>query len=214
MTATTEASTRPRASAPGIRERIGRSSQRLSARVAWAERGLVMFFIAAIFALILLNVVTRAGGRPLVWVDEAAICLMVMACFVGTSLTVRQRLDFAMTLVLDRLDERQRRWSNRLLSLVGLAYALFVLWCCWRMFDPLGLARSGFDLAKFTAGTMNFLYAEPTQTLGIPKWIVYLVLPVYGIGLSIHTFANLCEDLGWARVGGAPPDGALTIEAG
>jgi TRAP-type transport system small permease protein len=61
---------------------------------------------------------------------------------------------------------------------------------------------------------MNFLYSEPTQTLGIPKWIVYLVLPVYGVGLSIHTFANLCEDLGWACPEALPSEEAITLEAG
>jgi TRAP-type C4-dicarboxylate transport system permease small subunit len=138
---------------------------------------------------------------------------MVMTCFVGTSLTVRQRLDFAMTLALDALTPARRAWANRLLSLVGLAYALFIVWCCWRMFDLPGLARAGFDLGRFSAQTMNFLYSEPTQTLEIPKWIVYLVLPVYGVGLSIHSLANLAEDLGWAAPAGAGPQG-ITLEAG
>jgi TRAP-type C4-dicarboxylate transport system permease small subunit len=197
-----------------LRHRVGRASERASAAIARAERVLVIAFVGAIFALILLNIVTRAVGRPLVWVDELAIYFMVMTCFVGTSLTVRQRLDFAMTLVLDQLGPRGRARANRLLSLVGLAYALFIVWCCWRLFDPAGLWASGFDLAAFSARTMNFLYAEPTPTLGMPKWIVYLVLPVYGIGLSIHTFANLCEDLGWALPEALPREEAITLEAG
>ena len=49
---------------------------------------LVIGFVAAIFVLILLNVLTRAINRPLMWVDELSIYMMVMTCFVGTSLTV------------------------------------------------------------------------------------------------------------------------------
>ncbi len=214
MSSTVDLNPAPEASGTTLRQRLGRASERASSAVARLERVLVISFVGMIFALILLNIITRAAGRPLVWVDELAIYLMVMTCFVGTSLTVRQRLDFAMTLALDQLGLQGRNRANRVLSLVGLAYALFIVWCCWRMFDPAGLWLDRFDLDKFTARTMNFLYTEPTQTLGIPKWIVYLVLPVYGVGLSIHTFANLCEDLGWARPEALPGEEAITLEAG
>ncbi|MBA3770932.1 MAG: TRAP transporter small permease subunit [Ramlibacter sp.] len=196
-----------------LRGKAARLIQGLSSRCAWVERGLVAVFVAAIFALILLNIVTRAVNRPIMWVDELSIYLMVMTCFVGTSLTVRQRLDFAMTLVLDHLSAARLATARKLLSLVGLAYAVFIVWCCWRMFDPLGLWQSGFDVAKFTARTMNFMYSEPTQTLGIPKWIIYLVMPVYGIGLSVHALANLAEDLGWVRPAAASEE-TITLEAG
>lgn len=197
-----------------LRERIGRSTQALSDGWARVERALVIGFTGAIFLLILLNVVTRAIGRPLIWVDELSIYLMVMTCFVGTSLTVRQRLDFAMTLVLDHLTPARLAAAKKLLSLVGLAYAVFILWCSWRMFDPAGMWHNGFDVAKFTAQTLNFMYSEPTQTLGIPKWYVYLVMPLYGLGLTIHSLANLAEDLGWAQAAKEPDDESITVEAG
>ncbi|MES2938857.1 MAG: TRAP transporter small permease subunit [Pseudomonadota bacterium] len=197
-----------------LREKLGRSAQALSDSWARVERVLVSGLIGAIFLLILLNVATRAINRPVIWVDELSIYLMVMTCFVGTSLTVRQRLDFAMTLVLDALTPARLAVARRVLSLVGLAYAVFILWCSWRLFDPLGMWHSGFDVTKFTAQTMNFLYSEPTQTLGIPKWFVYLVMPVYGFGLTVHTLANLAEDAGWVQAAKAPEDEAITVEAG
>ncbi len=194
--------------------RVGRAVLRLSRAIAWLERGLVTTFIAAIFLLILANVATRAIDRPLIWVDELAIYLMVMTCFVGTSLTVRQRLDFAMTLMLDNLGQHGRRRADIGLSIVGLGYAVFLLWCCWRMFDPLGLWMNGFDIAAFTQQTMNFLYTDPTQTLGIPKWVVLLVLPFYALGLTIHSIANLVEDIGWVPRERTAEAVAATLEAG
>lgn len=193
---------------------FGRTALRLSRGVGWLERGLITIGVFAIFALILANVVTRAIGRPLVWVDEAAIDLMVMTCFVGTSLTVRQRLDFAMTLLPDCLDERRRRVADLILSLIALAYAGFLVWCCWRLFDPVELWRHGFNVTAFTAQTLNFVYTEPTQTLGIPKWVVYLVLPIYALGLTIHCIANLCEEFGWAPREVLDNALAATVEAG
>lgn len=197
-----------------MHHRIGRVSHALSSQIAWVERKLVIGFIAGIFALILLNVGTRAIGRPLIWVDEAAIYLMVMTCFVGTSLSIRQRLDFAMTLVLDHLDKKMRSNFNRVLAIVGVAYAFFILWCCWRMFDPVGLWRSGFDMQSYGSASMNFIYSEPTQTLGIPKWWIYLVMPLYGIGISIHSIANLWEDFGWVEISPIAKNEAILVEAG
>lgn len=193
---------------------IGGVLNRISALVASVERKLVITFVGGIFLLILLNIVTRAIGKPLIWVDEASIFLMVMTCFVGTSLTVRQRLDFAMTLVLDHLDTKMRTRFNRILAVIVVAYAFFIVWCCWRLFDPLELWRHGFDTAKYATASMNFVYTEPTQTLGIAKWWVYLVLPLYGLGISIHSLANLWEDFGWTKSTSSVDLAPIIVEAG
>jgi TRAP-type C4-dicarboxylate transport system permease small subunit len=192
--------------------RIGAAVVGLSRLVALWEKVAVTALSAAIFGLILLNVATRAAGRPLIWVDEAAVYLMVAMCFIGASLTVRQRLDFAVTFVIDRAGPRGRRAIDAALSATGLAYAVFLLWCAWEMFDPAGLWAAGFDIARFTATTLNFVYTEPTQTIGIPRYIVYLVLPVYAAGLSVHAAANLVEDCGW--VPRPAVDAGLGLEQG
>lgn len=192
--------------------RIGAAVVASSRLVAAWEKIAVTLLSAAIFGLILLNVATRAAGRPLIWVDEAAVYLMVAMCFIGASLTVRQRLDFAVTFVIDRAGRRGRRAIDAGLSAVGLAYAVFLLWCAWMMFDPAGLWLAGFDIARFTAVTMNFVYTEPTQTIGIPRFVVYLVLPVYAAGLAVHAAANLAEDCGW--VPRNLPDAGLALEQG
>ncbi len=192
--------------------RIGAAVVGLSRLVAAWEKVAVTGLSAAIFALILVNITTRAVGRPLIWVDEAEVYLMVAMCFIGASLTVRQRLDFAVTFVIDRFGRRGRHAINAGLSATGLAYALFLLWCAWRMFDPAGLWAAGFDIARFTAATLNFVYTEPTQTIGIPRFVVYLVMPVYAAGLTVHAAANLVEDCGW--VPRAAVEAGLTPDQG
>lgn len=196
------------------RRTVATAMQAVSRRIAAGEMVLVSAFVAAIFGLILLNIATRAAGRPLIWVDELAIYLMVATCFVGTSLTVRQRLNFAVTLVIDTLGHAKRRVVDAALTVIGLAYGLFLIVLCWRLFDPVQLARSGFDIAAYTAASLNFLYTDPTQTLGIPKWVVLLVLPLYAIGVSVHSLANLVEDLGWSDRERIAIGVAATLEAG
>jgi TRAP-type C4-dicarboxylate transport system permease small subunit len=203
-------------SVPGARStraRMGYAAVHLSRVISVAEKAVVGTLILGIFVLILINVATRAAGRPLIWVDELAIYLMVAACFIGTSLTVRQRLDFAVTFLPDLLNSRHRRWVDGCITTVGLGYALFLVWCSWRMFDPITLARHGFNVSAYTADTLNFLYTDPTVTLGIPKWIIYLVLPVYALGLTIHCTANLVEDLGWVERS-VPAVDPTTVELG
>ncbi|MBD9541453.1 TRAP transporter small permease subunit [Ensifer sp. ENS04] len=175
--------------------RIGKSVTRLSASIASAERCVLVMLAGGIVTLILLNVATRYMGHPIFWVDELAVYMMVAMCFIGTSLTIRRRLDFAVTFIIDMCGVSARRRVNASLTMVSVAYALFLCWCAWRMFDPVGLLAAGLDTAQFTTSTHNYLYSEPTQTLGFPKFWVLLVMPIFAITSLVHSLANLSEDL-------------------
>ena len=37
----------------------------------------------------------------------------------------------------------------------------------------------------------NFIYAEPTTTLGIPKYWVWMVMWAFALGATLHSVANL-----------------------
>jgi TRAP-type C4-dicarboxylate transport system permease small subunit len=43
----------------------------------------------------------------------------------------------------------------------------------------------------FQGSTFNFIYAEPTSTLGVPKWIIWLVMPIFAGGVFLHATAHL-----------------------
>jgi TRAP-type C4-dicarboxylate transport system permease small subunit len=172
---------------------------RISDRLARLESGLLAACVAAILALILLNVVTRTLGAALYWVDEAAIYAMVFATFVGASLMVRRRLDFAVTLLVDRLPEHARRWVQAAVAALTLGFALALLWMCWRWFDPWTFARLGFDEKAFFRETFNNVYRERTLTTGTLKVWFFLVMPWFALTTTLHAAANLLEDLSAAR---------------
>ena len=67
------------------------------------ERHLLTGLMGLLMALVMLNVVTRYGGFPLYWVDEASVYCVVWLTFVGASAMTRLRLDFAVTLLTDKL---------------------------------------------------------------------------------------------------------------
>ena len=82
----------------------------LSAGILSLERVLIMGFMGLLVALILLNVVTRYAGASLYWVDESAVYSVVWLSFIGGSAMTRLRLDFAMTMLTDKLSPD---WSRR-----------------------------------------------------------------------------------------------------
>ncbi len=167
----------------------------LSTRLLAAERFAVAGFMFLLTALILLNVVTRYSGVSLYWVDESAVYSVVFLSFIGASAMTRLRLDFAVTLLTERLSPRWVRLAKVLATATVLMFGLTLLWLCVLWLDPVGIVRAGFDARELAAKTFNFIYTERTQTLGWPVWALYTIMPVFALSMTIHSAANLLEDL-------------------
>ena len=110
----------------------------------------------------------------------------------------RLRLDFAVTMLTERLSPRGQKIARIIsaLAVVGFGFGLGIM--CWLWMDPIGIARAGFDAKTYAGETFNFLYTEHTQTLNWPSWVVYLVLPIFAVSMTLHGLANTLEDLGIA----------------
>jgi TRAP-type C4-dicarboxylate transport system permease small subunit len=167
----------------------------LSAKLLAAERFAVAGFMFLLTGLILLNVVTRYAGVSLYWVDESAIYSVVFLTFIGASAMTRLRLDFAVTLLTDRFSARGVRIAKAMATSIVLLFGLVLLWLCMLWLDPSGMARAGFDARELAAKTFNFIYTERTQTLGWPVWALYMIMPVFALSMTIHSAANLVEDI-------------------
>ena len=64
----------------------------------------------------------------------------------------------------------------------------------WRWFDPVGVLQAA-SIEDFTASTFNFIYQEPTVTLGMHKVWFWLVMPVFCVTATIHVLASLAGRL-------------------
>lgn len=166
---------------------------RISAQWARIELILAALLALSITVLILLNVVTRSIGAALFWVDELAIYAMAWMTFLGASAALHFGHTIVVTIVSDALPPVLRRIVSKFVDVVVLAFALFMIWFCWRWYSPLELARHGFDTQAFQGATFNFIYAEPTSTLGIRKFWVWMVMWAFAIGATLHSFANLLD---------------------
>lgn len=160
------------------------------------ERFAIMSLMAILALLILVNVSTRYAGIPIYWIDESAVYATVWLAFIGASAMTRLRLDFAVTMLTERLSPRGQQIARVISALAVVGFGLGLSIMCWLWMDPVGIARAGFDAKAYAGETFNFLYTEYTQTLNWPSWVVYLVLPVFAASMTLHGLANTFEDLG------------------
>jgi TRAP-type C4-dicarboxylate transport system permease small subunit len=163
---------------------------RLSTTLAQAESFTICGFLLAIFALLMVNVTSRAAGSPLIWVDELAVFIMIWVALIGASLALAKREHLAVTLLPDFLPVRQKAILAFAIDLLLLAFFMAFALILWRWFDPLTLWRAG-SISAFSRKTFNFIYQEPTVTLGIHKIWFWLILPVFCMSGLIHLGARL-----------------------
>jgi TRAP-type C4-dicarboxylate transport system permease small subunit len=178
---------------------------RVSNELLRMEKRLITFLAAALVLLILLNIVTRAAGAAIFWVDELAIYTMIWMALIGASTMLRMRAAVAVTLITDILPPALRRAVFRFVDGTLLFFAIVLVILCWRWYEPVALVQSGFDLEAFAQNTFKFIYTEPTNTVGIRKFWVWLAVPLMSIAMTIHAVANLLE--------GPPEDTSVGADA-
>lgn len=169
-----------------------RAVRRLSAGIAWFEARFAGAVVLVILGLLLANVISRAFGVPLIWTDELAIYLLAVGAFAGASLGIHNRHHIAVTLVSDMLPESQRRGLALAVDVTLLAIFLCLGWMLWLWFDPVGVL-SAESLKAYARESFNFIYQEPTTTLGVRKIWFWLALPMFCIAGTVHVLASFGE---------------------
>ena len=176
---------------------------RLSNHLARLEKVLLIALVAVLVGLILFNVMTRTADVAVYWVDELAIYTMIWLVFIGASHAVRVGRHVQVTLLLMVLSGRARQHLECGIGVLVWAFCLFCTWLAWIWYDPLALAAAGFDKDVFSSATFNYIYDEPTLTIGIRKFWVWLVMPWFALTSSVHAGANVAAAMGR----GAPSTG-------
>ncbi|MBW7973217.1 TRAP transporter small permease [Bradyrhizobium sp. BR 10289] len=184
---------------------LRRTIVRMSSGLLAVERVALMGLMYLLTGLILVNVVTRYARFPIYWIDESAVYCVVWLTFVGASAMTRLRLDFAVTMLTERLSPQHQKIAKVISTGLVVVFGMALIVTCVLWMDPIGLARAGFDGRKLAAETFNFIYTEHTQTLNWPTWVMYLTLPIFAASMTIHGLANLLEDL--ELVPRTPPKG-------
>ncbi|MDO6683708.1 MULTISPECIES: TRAP transporter small permease [unclassified Oceanobacter] len=166
-----------------------------SDRLARLELAAAGAMLTLVLGLLLLNIVTRAIGQALFWIDEAAVLGMVWMVFLASAASLHNGTNIAMTLVIERLPERLAQLMAVVVNATLLVFVGVLLWMLWRWFDPLTLWSMGGDTSAYAASTFNFIYDEPTMTLGFHKVWFWLVLPVFALGSVFHLVVRLLNSV-------------------
>lgn len=168
--------------------------QRASTAVRRAETAFAATLVAAIFLALIANVISRAMGRPLIWTDELAVHLMVWIAFLGASLGIATRSHMAVGILPGRLAGRALARLIALVDALVLAFMLLMAALIWRWLDVPGLIAAG-SPAALAEATFNFVWLDPTLTLGVRKFWFWLILPLTAATGILHALAALSASL-------------------
>ncbi len=169
--------------------------RKFSSSISWVECWLAAMLAGVVSILILTNVIARALSSPIYWVDEVAIFSMVWMTFLATTVVIKRRQTLSVTLVHEYVPKTVKKVLRVFSDLMVLLFSLLLLYFCMLWFEPITLFAVGFDISAFQMETFNFIYAETTNTLGLKKYLVWLVMPWVACSLILHASVNLWDSV-------------------
>lgn len=147
------------------------------------EVSIMVFCVAALAVLLIVNVIARTFFQSLYFADEISVFLVLIITFTGVSYGVRKARHIRMGAFLDAMPPKIEKVFIICISLVSAVVLGIMTWASWK-----------YLLNALDRGHMS-------QALRIPKWIFYAIIPV-GFGLSTIQYLrtiikNLTEDEPW-----------------
>ena len=147
------------------------------------EVSVMVFCVAALAVLLIVNVIARTFFQSLYFADEISVFLVLIITFVGVSYGVRKARHIRMGAFLDAMPPKMEKIFIISISLISAVVLGIMTWASWK-----------YLLNALDRGHMS-------QALRIPKWIFYAIIPV-GFGLSTIQYLrtiikNLTEDEPW-----------------
>lgn len=129
---------------------------------------MTVIVVSQVFARYILN-------HSLFWSEELARCLLVWLTFLGASVAYYRSAHPGVDIFYARMSSRGKRVSRILVHIASLILFGVMVFC-------------GIQFA-------HFIRAQTTPALGLPKWIVFAVIPLSGIILTVHGIAFLLNDI-------------------
>ncbi len=134
--------------------------------------------LAAIVLLVAIAAVSRKFGTPIIWSLEVSTALFVWLVVLAVDIAMQQNRHFGLSLVLDNVPARVRRWIEIANMLAVMALLVYLLY--------------------YAVINVPLMQKRMLGALQIPKSYVHLAMPV-GILLWLRTLAFQLRDL-WRSV--------------
>jgi TRAP-type C4-dicarboxylate transport system permease small subunit len=131
--------------------------------------------LCAFTVTVLVDVVTRIVGLPVVWLQEVTLGAFVWGVFIGGAVAVRRNQHFLLARIAQSLSGRKRLVLETINNLVVLAVAVFL--ACF----GLVFCLQGFGI-----------FSQPS---GTPLAVTTVSIPISGLLIALFTIERLVN--GW-----------------
>jgi C4-dicarboxylate transporter DctQ subunit len=143
------------------------------------------FFCAGIL-LIFYGVIMRyALNEPKAWVEEVSSYCIVWGALFGIPIALRNNHHIQIDMLYEKLPNASKRLVDIFANAVGILFCSIYTYYGYVLVDK-----------RFDSGMVSL-------DVGIPMWIVYLILPISGILFLLRFIERLVTVI----KGGAEPDG-------
>ena len=122
------------------------------------------------------QVIARAGGIASTFTDEVARFMFIWAGLIGAAYGHGQKRHLAIDLFTRHLTGQKQLYSQCLIHFLVIAFAGIVM-----------IYGGG----ALTYGV--YLSGQHSSTLQLPMWIVYIILPMSGVGIAFYSIYDLYE---------------------
>jgi TRAP-type C4-dicarboxylate transport system permease small subunit len=151
----------------------------------YAEHFLLLLGVS-MTAIVILQVFCRyLLNHSLFWSEELARYLLVWLTFTGATVAYYRNMHPGVDVVFRRLQRKNRTRIRQFVHLVSLVFFLIIIWY-------------GFSFAYF-------IRAQTTAALSLPKWLVFLIIPLSGLLFTLHCVAFLYGGWQQNKTGGGTP---------
>jgi C4-dicarboxylate transporter, DctQ subunit len=150
----------------------------LSKLWTWLEEILASIFFGVGVLLIFYGVVMRYFlNHPQAWVEEVARYSIIWGTFLGFGMALKHNQHIQVDILYDRLGNKGKYFINILATVLSIVFCLIYTYYGWNLVT-----------ARISSGMVSL-------DVGIPMWIVYLILPISGVLFLLRFIERLVNIL-------------------
>ena len=150
------------------------------------EDAVLAYFFVGLGLLIVVDIAgRRLGITSFYWLEEFGRYVMIFMTLLGASKAVKQRKHLSMNAMIRRLPAREAHVVQGVTDLASCAFLVYVDYYAWRHVVHL------------------YRIEVETSTLGIPFYIPYLPIALFGIGMFVRFFFWSVQEFKAALRGGS-----------
>ena len=130
--------------------------------------------------VVIVQVFFRYGlNHSLFWSEELARYLLIWLTFLGGAVAYRRGAHPSINLLRGRLSAPLKRYSGIIVHCLCLLFFTILVWY-------------GLEFAYFVK-------SQTTPSLGLPKWLVFSIIPLSGIIMVLHCLSFISSDISGQR---------------